>query len=103
MSAITRGTEVICSGTFTAADGSGDTPTDAYFILSYTNNAGAADSATITMTQDVDGVWSGVWDSTLCREGRVDWRATCNGGLKVTKQGTFVVLANNSNTLALDP
>lgn len=103
MSSVTRGTEVICSGTFTALDGSGDTPTEAYFILSYTGNSGSTTTSTITMTQDINGVWTGIWDSTLCKEGRVDWRATCRGGLRATKQGAFVVLANNANTLALDP
>jgi hypothetical protein len=103
MQVTVRGNEIVCSGTFTAQDGSDAEPTNAAFIVVYTNNSGVETSQSIPMTQDVDGVWSAIWDSTSCRSGKVSWKAQCWGGIKGAKQGTFTVMANDANVLALDP
>ena len=97
MQKFVRGNEIVCSGTFTPVTGTTQ-PANAEAVLAYTDTDGDPATSTITLTMDVDKVWSGVWDSNLAKDGCVEWVIRCSGGLQAAAQGTFLLLANTANT-----
>lgn len=97
MQKFVRGNEIVCSGTFTPVTGSAQ-PAAAEAVLVYTNTDGDPDSSTISLSADVNHVWSGVWDSNLAQAGCVEWVIRSSGGLQAAAQGTFLLLANAANT-----
>lgn len=98
MTEITRQNEIVCAATFIKADGSAGNPTNAEAKVYYTDLAGGTGIETITLTQDADGVWRGIWDSSPAGAGPVEWTARCWGGFKGADQGTFYIKANRANT-----
>jgi hypothetical protein len=98
MAAFIRKNELICSGTFVAADGSGAVPVSAELVVTYTGVSGATQTDTIAMGVDpITGIWSAVWDSSNAQGGRVDWMAHCWDGVIAADQGSFELLANAAN------
>ena len=91
-----RKNALVCSGVFTAADGSAAQPSNAELVVVYPTATGSA-TATIELTV-TDGVWEGVWDSSAAISGRVDWMVHCWNGLVAATQGSFEVIANAANT-----
>lgn len=94
-----RKNEIVCTGTFTATDGSGAVPTNAEAILYYKNISGAMETDQVTLTANAKGVWSGMWDSSNAQDGPVDWMIHCWGGLQAASEGTFFIRANKANTV----
>jgi hypothetical protein len=103
MQKFVRGNDIVCSGSFLPATGAAQ-PSAAYAILTYPDaTTGGTVSSTITLSEDGSGVWSGVWDSLLSKEGEVYWRIQASVGLQAAAEGRFYLLANSANTIALDP
>jgi hypothetical protein len=100
MARFVRKNEIVCTGTFTATDGSGAVPLNAEAVLTYTNVSGATETDQIELAQNtVTGVWSGVWDSSNAQEGVVEWMIHCWNGLQAASQGSFYIVANKANTV----
>lgn len=98
MVAFIRKNALLISGTFTAADGSGDVPTNAEVVIVYPTLAGRQ-TATIEMSLDTTtNIWSASWDSSVAIAGRVDWMAHCWGGVTAAAEGSFDLRANLANT-----
>lgn len=96
MQKFTRKNILVLSGTFTASDNSGATPSNAEAILSFLDGAGTPQSATFPLTLS-GGNWTGEWDSSAAAGGRVDWMAHCWGGLVAAQEGTIELCANAAN------
>lgn len=94
-----RGNEIVLSGTFTPVTGTA-VPTSAEAVLLYTNPDGDTETSTVTMVSDVNGVWSGRWDSNLCGGGIVEWVMRSAGPVKAATQGKFMIVANSANVAA---
>lgn len=103
MQKFVRGNNITCSGTFTPASGTAQ-PTSAVAILTYKDaTTGLDTSSTVSLTADVNSVWSGTWNSLLAQEGTVEWRIQASGSLQAAAQGQFLLQANDANVKALDP
>lgn len=103
MQKFVRGNKIVCSGTFTPTTGSAQ-PTTAYAVLTYKSATTGLDAtSTVSLTADVNNVWSGTWDSLLAQEGDVEWRIQAKGSLQAAQQGKFFLQANDANLLANDP
>lgn len=92
-----RKNALVCSGVFAAADGSSAQPSDAELVVSYTSTTGVPATETIALSE-VNGVWSGAWDSSTAGPGRVDWMIHAWNGLVAATQGSFEIIANSANT-----
>jgi len=103
MQKFVRGNKIVCSGTFTPVTGTTQ-PTTAVAVLAFKDaTTGNATSSTVSLTADVNNVWSGVWDSLLAKEGVIEWRIQASGSLQAAQQGQFLLQANDANVKALDP
>lgn len=103
MARFVRKNSLVCSGTFTAVDGSGATPLNAELIIVYPTTVATLTTPSTTATATIGlsvtgGVWSGVWDSSVAVAGRVDWMVHCWNGLVAADQGSFELIANRANT-----
>jgi hypothetical protein len=93
---VTRKNEVIFSGVFVAADGSGAQPTNAEAVVAYKSLSGDERTATITLTNTA-GTWTGVWDTSDAEPGNVDYTVRCWGGVVAAQDGKITLKANRSN------
>jgi len=86
------------SGTFENA--SGTQPTSVTAVLNYCDLSDHSAVATINLTMDPDShVWSGTWDSSAVKEGRVEWVVYSSGGVVAAAEGAFSIEANRANTV----
>lgn len=97
MTKFTRRNEIVCSGTFTAVDGSTAQPSAAEAVLVYTSMSGAKATVVVPLTVGAAAVWSGVWDSSNAAPGLVEWMIHCWGGLVAATEGSFYIEANRAN------
>jgi hypothetical protein len=93
-----RNNELVCSGAFSAADGSGAQPASAELVVVYTDPAGASATEVIPLVE-TNGVWSGAWSSSNAGPGRVDWSVRCWNGLVAASQGSFELIANRASMI----
>ena len=93
-----RNNELVCSGTFSAADGSGAQPANAELIVAYTSPGGLPSVETIPLVVN-NGVWAGAWSSSNAGPGRVDWSVRCWNGLVAASQGSFELIANRASMI----
>jgi hypothetical protein len=86
------------SGTFENA--SGTQPTSVTAVLHYRDLSDAPATTTINLSLGTDGVtWSGAWDSSAAKEGRVEWMVYSSGGVVAAAEGAFSIEANCANTV----
>jgi hypothetical protein len=101
---LVRKNQILISGTFSLPGADGVPalvqPSSATLILSYTNTQEKVVMTTIAMTYDAGTeTWSGVWDSSDCKVGRVDWLVYSSGALVAADEGSFHIYANDANTV----
>lgn len=101
MQKFVRGNMLVISGTFTPVTGTAQ-PTSAEAVLVFTDPNGDEKSSVVPLAADVDGVWSGPWDTRECGGGTVDWVLRSDGPVKAATQGRFQVVANDANIAAYD-
>lgn len=100
MTLFVRKNIVVCTVTFTAADGTVTQPSAANLVLSYKNAACAVQSANLPMTYNpVTGAWVAEWDSSAAGPGTVFWMAYGYGQLQASAEGSFDVQANAANVV----
>ena len=93
---ITRLNEVVFSGLFVAADGSGAQPSNAEAVVTYLDLSGESQTANVVLA-NAGGTWSGVWDSSPAQAGCVDYTVHCWGGVVAAQDGKINIKANKSN------
>ena len=84
------------SGTFENA--SGTQPTSVTAVLHYRDLSDTLATTTINLSL-VDDSWSGSWDSSAAKEGRVEWMVYSSGGVVAAAEGAFSIEANCANTV----
>lgn len=100
MSQFVRKNELIISGKFYVRDNPTAQPSSATAVLSYDNMSGARAQDTIALTMDATTkIWSGVWDSSVTKGGRVEWVVYSSGGVIAAVEGFFIVAANRANVI----
>ena len=93
---IVRGATVQFTATFYAPDGTQITPASATTLVYYTVS-GSPTTATVNMTSDSTGTWTGDWASGPADAGNVDWFTTSSGPPYATQEGSFTLSANLAN------
>lgn len=93
---VTRKNEVVFSGVFVAADGSGTQPTNAEAVVAYKDRSGEERTATVTLTNTA-GTWTGVWDTSDAAPGLADYTVHCWGGVIAAMDGKITIRASRSN------
>lgn len=91
---------VVCTVTFTAADGTTTQPSSANLVLNYYDQTGAQHQVSVPMTyENLLNMWTAAWDSSASGEGTVFWLAYGIGTLQAAAQGSFQVYANAANNV----
>lgn len=73
VSTIVRGNLVAFETSFLDAEGIPISPGSVTVTVDFVDGSGSRVSETITMSEDTDGEWSAVWDSSEAAAGRVYW------------------------------
>lgn len=98
--AFVRKNIIVCTVTFTAADGTTTQPSAANLVLNYCNPQGAPQNATLTMSYNSTlGAWQAEWDSSASGNGPVFWMAYGYGLLQAAAEGSFDIAANAANVV----
>lgn len=101
MARFVRKNVLIISGKFFVKDDPAAQPSTATAVLVYDNTAGYRTTDTIALTSSgsPDNIWSGTWDSSATKGGRVDWMVYSAGSVIAASEGFFEVAANKANTV----
>lgn len=101
MARFVRKNELIISGRFFVKGSPSTQPSSATAVLSYENTSGSRVQDTISLANggSPDYIWSGAWDSSAARAGRVDWMVYGAGDVIAATEGFFEIAANRANTV----
>lgn len=68
--------------------------------LSYRNTAGQPATANVALSYNsTTKVWSATWDTSVVKEGRVEWVLYSSGSVVAAQEGSFTVVANKANVV----
>lgn len=95
MTSYVRGNTVSFSATPKDKDGNPVTPASANLYLEYITVAGSRTTVTIALTPASTLTYA--WDSSVAREGLVNWSIKAVGSVKIAIDGSFMLTANESN------
>jgi hypothetical protein len=72
-------------------------PTAVTCLLHYWNMLDQEVITTVSMTMDSSNRWSGTWDSTDAKPGRIEWAVYSTGAVVAATQGAFQLHGNDAN------
>lgn len=94
---VVRGSVEEFTTTFTDQDGGAVTPASAELIVNYLGEDGERVSTEpITATEQTDGSWFALWDTSVAQPAQVDWVIRSTNPASA-EQGSFMLVANLAN------
>lgn len=93
---VIRGNTVELTSVFTDADGGPLNPSSAVAVVNFKNAGGDRESETVPMSEQSDGAWLGLWNSSNARPGRVYWSVRAENP-SAAEDGQFDLRANLAN------